>query len=115
MTQQPVRCLAIILFVRACELFAQPASTAATINGEWHFMRQLEFGGPRHEVLRLTLDGEKVTGTSGPAKIEGTFRAGKLEADILRGETRAGRLSGNVAAVFQGTTRAVRGAAPSFP
>jgi hypothetical protein len=60
-------------------LLPAPARAASDIVGKWHFVLDTP-AGTREAAVTLERDGEKVTGTWGPAPIvKGTFIDGKLE------------------------------------
>jgi hypothetical protein len=59
-----------------CAFLAQAADSGVT--GKWNFVLDTE-GGERQAPAEFGLDGEKVTGTFGPAEVKGTFAENKLE------------------------------------
>jgi hypothetical protein len=73
-----MRSLAQAAIALALLASATPCAAQADISGKWLFALTAEVGSAEY-AADLQLNGEQVTGSWAGAKVEGTFRNGRLE------------------------------------
>src|SRR5262249_7074878 len=84
------------LAVAASAQTASTASSPPSLDGDWTITTQSQFGPPQYAPWHFTVDGGKLTASSGNQRIEGTFHDGALKGVLTAQNRPATKITGTL-------------------